>query len=349
MPAWEPNTPGDPAVSQGGGGIPAWNPQGQQPQSAGQPSSIPQQGFAVKSEQGLSGRQVAFQPAADSAQPSSKILMPPKLSGFNSAEFNASVGNTAQGQMDLQQSVQPAEPPPEIPAVDPVYQGSDKRGDERKVQFDMSGLFGAAPDPNTVPATTGSANSMRLPPEPPPPPMPLPPAVNFDPNLVKGAYSRLLDPRTGLMAFDSLLFFLFREFSRFEKTQAGLTFVICEVVIIHNNQVVALPAELLPVVAQRITSVCSPLDMAAYISGNEFAVLLEGGDKAAANKFGKALHHALSSSPLTANLPPNSTVAAVGFATIPATCNHPGVLVAAAQQAKEMAKDKTPSIMLFPT
>jgi len=88
--------------------------------------------------------------------------------------------------------------------------------------------------------------------------------------------------------------------------------------------------------------------MAAYISGNEFAILLDGGDKAAATKFGQMLHQALSGAPLTPQLPPNSTVAAIGLATIPGTCDHPGVLVAAAQQAKEMSKDSTPSILVFP-
>lgn len=356
MPAWAPNTPGQPeqqnaATSQSG--MPAWNPQGQaQPSSSQQGmSSIPQKGFA---EQSLSGRQVAFQPSQDAPQGSSKILMPPRMGGF-SAEFNASTGTPPQqqtqpvGQPPAQEAA-PAQPEPEVPAVDPVYQGSDKRGDDRKVQFDMSGLFGSGPDPNATAPSAGptTAQQMRLPPEPPPPPTPLPPAVNFDPNLVKGAYTRLLDPRTNLMAFDSLLFFLFREFSRFEKHKSGLTFVICEVVVIHNGQVVALPAELLPVVAQRIASVCKPLDMAAYISGNEFAVLLDGGDKAHAQRFGQMLHTALSGAPLTPQLPPNSTVAAIGLATIPGTCDHPGVLVAAAQQAKEMSKDSTPSILVFP-
>lgn len=345
MPAWAPNTPGQPeqnaATSQSG--MPAWNPQGQgQPSSSQQGmSSIPQKGF---SEQSLSGKQQAFQPSQDPLQTSSKILMPPKMGGF-SAEFNASTQPAQQ-----QQPAAPPEPEPEVRNVDPVYQGSDKSGDNRKVQFDMSGLFGSGPDPNATAPGAGpsTAQQMRLPPEPPPPPTPLPPAVNFDPNLVKGAYTRLLDPRTNLMAFDSLLYFLFREFSRYEKHKSGLTFAICEIVIIHNGQVVALPAELLPVVAQRITSVLKPLDMAAYISGNEFAVLVDGGDKASAKRFGQMLHQSLSGAPLTPQLPPNSTVAAIGLATIPGTCDHPGVLVAAAQQAKEMSKDSTPSVLVFP-
>ncbi|MDZ4836386.1 MAG: diguanylate cyclase [Candidatus Melainabacteria bacterium] len=350
MPAWAPNTPNqqaddqNPATSQSG--MPAWSPQGQQQPSNSQQgmSSIPQKGFV---EQSQSGRQMAFQPRTESGQGSGKILMPPKLSGFKSAEFNASMGEAASAQMDPQQQIQPAQPEPELPAVDPVYQGSDKRGDDRKVQYDMSGLFGAAPDPNAVTAPS-AVQQMRLPPEPPPPPTPLPPAVNFDPNLVKGAYARLVDPRTGLITFDSLLFFLFREFSRFEKNKTGLSFAICEIVLIHNNQVVPLPVELLPVVAQRISAVCKPLDMAAYISGNEFAMLLDGGEKADATKFANALHQSLSETPLTPQLPANSTVAAIGIATIPGTCDHPGILVAAAQQAKEMAKDVTPSILLFP-
>lgn len=340
MPAWAPNTPGQPdqqslSTSQN---MPAWSPQGQGPSASQQGmSSIPQKGF---SEQSLSGRQVAFQPSQEAPASGSKILMPQRFGGFGAApETNEA----------------PPNPPPDQPdtssqMVDPVYQGSDKMGDDNKVQFDMSGLFGSATDTSATAPSTGpsTAQQMRLPPEPPPPPTPLPPAVNFDPNLIKGAHTRLLDPRTGLMAFDSLVFFLQREFSRFQKHKSGLTFVICEVVIIHNGQVVSLPAEFLPVVAQRISAVCKPLDMAAYMNGNEFAILVDGGDKQSAAKFGQMLYQSLAGTPLTPQLPPNSTVVAIGLATIPGTCEDAGVLVAAAQQAKEMAKDSTPSILLFP-
>jgi len=333
----------DAATSQSG--MPAWSPQqpgtSQQGMAAQQQGSIPQQGF---SEQAASGRQAPFQPSAPdpAQQASSKILMPPKLAGFNSAEFNAAMGKTEPVTMTPQAPFEEPQPQSAAPYVDPVYQGADKMGDEKKVAFDMSGLFGDAP---AEAATTGSAAPAR----PEKPRVPLPAPVPIDQNLVNSVYAKLADSRTGLYSFDSLLYFLFREYGRYQKSKAtGLGMVIMEVVINYNNQISQLPPEGLVPVAQRIRQVGSPVDVAAHIAGGEFAILLDYSDHFALTRFAETLHKAMVATPLFQGWPEDSTVVAMGIATIPHTTDQIGVLVAAAQAAKEMAKEESPPYVIFP-
>lgn len=342
--------------------MPAWNPQASANQAAQERSygSIPSQGF---SEQSASGRQTPFQPSGVDPQ-NSKILMPPKLSGFDSAEFNASM--RAQGQQPsqtvAQQTVEPQqmatpqqvsgqmaqyqEAAPQLPNVDPVYQGSNNAGDVKKVNFDMSGIFGNA---QQAPDTTYGATAMeqRMPPEPEAPRMPLPAPVTFDPNMLNAVQARLMDPRTGLMLFDSFLFFLMKEYNRFEKNKTGFSFLICEVTLKQNNQSMPLPAEALLAVGQRISSVLPAADCAAYINGSDFAILVSVADPWALKKFGESLWSALTSSPLLPGWPENSAVVSIGAASIPHTCDEVGVVVSAAQAAKESAKSMMPSFAIF--
>lgn len=372
-------TPRPPSQPGGfGGGIPskgfgdmtssqqtaAWNPQAAANQAAQERSqgSIPSQGF---SEQSASGRQAPFQPSGVDPQ-NSKILMPPKLSGFDSAEFNASMRaqgqqpsqTVAQQMVESQQTAplqqvsgqmaqyQEAMPQQEVPNVDPVYQGSSNAGDAKKVNFDMSGIFGNAQQGADT-ATGAPVMEQRLPPEPAAPRLPLPPPVTFDPNMINAVYARLMDSRTGLMLFDSFLFFLMKEFNRFEKNKTGFSFLICEVTLKQNNQSMPLPAEALLAVGQRITSVLPAADCAAYINGSDFAILVSTADPWALKKFGETLWSALTSTPLLPGWPENSAVVSIGAASIPHTCDEVGVVVSAAQAAKEAAKGMMPSFSIF--
>jgi GGDEF domain-containing protein len=347
----------------------AWNPQANANQAAQERSfgSIPQQAF---SEQSASGRQAPFQPSGvDPQNSNSKILMPPKLAGFDSAEFNASMraqgqqpSQTVAQQMAESQQIAPVQQvsgqmaqyqpqtqtptPNAAPYADPVYQGSNNAGDVKKVNFDMSGIFG---NQQQAPDTTSGAvvSEQRLPAEPATPKMPLPAPVTFDPNMINAVSARLLDSRTGLMLFDSFLFFLMKEYSRFEKNKTGFSFLICEVALKQNNQSMPLPAEALLAIGQRISSVLSPADCAAYINGSDFALMVSTADPWALKKFGESLWTALTSTPLLPGWPENSAVVAIGAASIPHTCDQVGVVVSAAQAAKESAKGMAPSFIIF--
>jgi FOG: GGDEF domain len=179
------------------------------------------------------------------------------------------------------------------------------------------------------------------------PKMALPPPIEFDKNLVNQVHANLADASTGLMTFPALLFFLFREFARFQKAQSPLSIVSFEIALRLENSILPFPQEAIALVAQRLRPVCDPVDITSHVMGGEFATLLCSADGAAALRFAESLHTALTEEPLSPAFSNAQVLLAIGVASIPETCSHPGVLVAAARQAKEMAKGGGKPYMLF--
>lgn len=179
------------------------------------------------------------------------------------------------------------------------------------------------------------------------PKMALPPPIEFDKNLVNQVHANLADSGTGLMTFPALLFFLFREYARFQKAQSPLSIVSFEMALRLDNTILPFPNEAIALVAQRLRPVCDPVDITSHVMGGEFATLLCSADGGAAMRFAESLHSALTEEPLSPAFSNAQVLLAIGAASIPETCSHPGVLVAAARQAKEMAKGGGTPYMMF--
>lgn len=178
---------------------------------------------------------------------------------------------------------------------------------------------------------------------------PLPPPIKLDLTLVNQVHAALSDPNTGLMTFPSYVFFLLREFVRYQKDQAPFSVVVFELALMIGPDVVALPPEAVVEVARRVRTVCSALDVITHLGGGEFSIVLASTDGAGAILFGDALRAAITAAPLVGDDPSNEMVlAAVGAASIPETCDHPEVLIAAARQAKELAKSSPEITVMFP-
>lgn len=310
-------------------------------------------------------------PQAPVDEPAGKVLVPPKplpLAGFT-AEFIASKENWPK----LKEDSQPSSPPDAatesltqirsfarktveqliVPALQQVGQSAGHKGspDSGKMSAAKPALeidAAAASDP----ATAGSAKAStprRKTREIQSVTIPLPPPVRFADTLVEHVFNRLFDRNTGLMSFGTLVFFLLREFDRYQRMNGGLAIIICEVAVKRDGKIVGLPFEALQTVAERIRSVCKPHHIAAHVSESEFAILLDEADDKSLQKMCESLSAAISAEPpLLEFLTAGSTRVAIGAASIPNTCTDPGVLVAAAEMAKEMAKEKSPSYLLFP-
>src|SRR5208337_4952254 len=61
------------------------------------------------------------------------------------------------------------------------------------------------------------------------------------------------------------------------------------------------------------------------------------------------LEQALLATPLGPGLDPSNVAFNVGIASIPDTCNHPGILIAAAVEALEQSKKTSSSILVVPS
>ncbi|MBX9666677.1 MAG: hypothetical protein K2X93_03620 [Candidatus Obscuribacterales bacterium] len=181
------------------------------------------------------------------------------------------------------------------------------------------------------------------------PAMQLPMAYQFDNSALNNVFNKLLNSRTSLLSFEAVQFFLLREFSRFQQYEQSLAVLVFEIAIMVEQQMQHLPVDAFPTVAERLRGISSPLDIAAHMEDSEFIVLLSNGDDAYVNKFMESLSKSLISTPLQPHLAPGSAMVAIGAASIPNTCNHPGIVISAAKAAKEEAKSLSPSYLLFPT
>jgi hypothetical protein len=179
--------------------------------------------------------------------------------------------------------------------------------------------------------------------------IPLPPPVQFDNELFTEVLLHLTDDQTGLVTYSAFIFFVFREFARFQKLQSPLAIAVFEVALHSGGSIIALPPNAVPAVASCIRGICGPLDIVTHLGGGEFAALLPSASGADAANFSAALHGTLMQSQINIGEQACSLLVAIGAGSIPETCNEPGVLFAAAGQAKEMSKSSNSYFMLFPT
>lgn len=168
----------------------------------------------------------------------------------------------------------------------------------------------------------------------------LPPPINLDKTLLNQVHNMLSEPTTGLLSYPAFIFFLFREFARYQRYGPPLAVVVFEIGMKMENEIVPLPPPAVAAIVENIRSVASPLDMICMIGGGEFAALLISRNGAGAMDFAADLQAAIRDSRLCI---------AIGAASIPETCTHPEVVVAAARQAKEMAKSSPIPYVLFPS
>lgn len=178
---------------------------------------------------------------------------------------------------------------------------------------------------------------------------PLPEPIGLDHNAIAEVRALFCDPVNSFPLPKTLVYFLLREWDRFRKDQSPFSVVAFEVGIKYPDQVVPLPAEALPSLSARMQSVCTSLDVMVPVGPGAFIVVLGATDGANAISFCHRLHYALTSTPLLPDGAGNDMASiSIGIASVPETCQDPEVLISAALQANEMAKQSSPPVVMFP-
>lgn len=180
-------------------------------------------------------------------------------------------------------------------------------------------------------------------------PRPLPAPVEFDRSAVDSIYKSFTNPDTGFISHAAFLFFLVNEFNRFQKDPKPLSVVRFDLCIKPMNPeatITPMPQKTLQEAGKRIFSVMRPLDWAAHYE-QEFAILLPFTSRVEAGQLAHRIFTALTQSPLVPGLDPKMLGIAMGVASMPEDCTHPGILIAAAQEAKTRARKAGVPVMLF--
>ncbi len=97
---------------------------------------------------------------------------------------------------------------------------------------------------------------------------------------------------------------------------------------------------------KRIFSIMRPLDWVAHYE-KEYAILMPFTSRAEAGQLTQAIASAIASTSLVPGMEPKMIGISFGVASMPEDCSHPGILLAAAQDAKNRARKSGVPVVLF--
>ena len=125
-----------------------------------------------------------------------------------------------------------------------------------------------------------------------------------------------------------------------------MRFDLCIKPINSESTITPVPQRALKEAGKRIFSVMRPLDWVAHYE-QEFAILMPFTARAEAGQLTQAIANAISVADLVPGLETKMVGISFGVASMPEDCSHPGILLAAAQDAKNRARKSGVPVMLF--
>lgn len=181
---------------------------------------------------------------------------------------------------------------------------------------------------------------------------PLPAPVELDRSAVDTIFKTLSNPETGLLTHSSLLFFLVREFNRFQVSKEPFGLILLEMnVLISNSTGQQLPRPLPPravrAATEKLFKVTRQLDLVTHYDQLDYAMLLPTTNRQQAAEFAQTVSKALLSQPLLPDMEPKSLIVHMGVACFPEDTSHPGILLAAARDAKQAAQQSGKPVVHF--
>ncbi len=176
-----------------------------------------------------------------------------------------------------------------------------------------------------------------------------PQPIPIERSLVESAV-QMLTSETGLITYPAFLFFLQQEHKRFRRGGQAFSLLIFEIWLRdsqNTNALKPLPDVDLREVASHINSAKRDLDMFAHFSKQELALLLPHTNLNGAATFARNLNELISESTKASSKNLLHLVSFFGAAGIPEDCEDPELLLAAAKQAKDLARSNKTPLILF--
>jgi GGDEF domain-containing protein len=181
-------------------------------------------------------------------------------------------------------------------------------------------------------------------------PKQLPSPVELDRAAVDGVWGELTNAETGLLTQPAFLFFLVNEVQRHAQTQHPFAIVRFEMCVRYSGTETVLkplPKRAVREAARRIFAQMRPLSLVGHYRETDYAFLLPLANREQATEFINQVHKNLMSGPLVQGMEVENLALFFGIASMPDDCNHPGVLLAAADEALTAAKSTNKTIVTY--
>jgi hypothetical protein len=205
----------------------------------------------------------------------------------------------------------------------------------------------AADTPQEQPKAAGTIQP-AAPARPPQSQKPLPPPVPLNRDAVDTVLKSLTYPGTGFLTYNAFMFFVVREFTHFQRAKLPFTVIGFEFYVkTPEGHLYPLPSEFINEAGQRLSVALRPLDWLAHYDQNDFAILLPYTTVSEAAQLVMWLQGAIAGSGPLTGLEGATPLIVCGIAGLPEDCEHPGILLAAAYEAKNRGKEANSPITLY--
>ncbi|MBS1990400.1 MAG: hypothetical protein JSS83_07775 [Cyanobacteria bacterium SZAS LIN-3] len=179
-------------------------------------------------------------------------------------------------------------------------------------------------------------------------PVMMPPPVALNVDVLNNYMSALSNPATGFLRHTAFEFFLLRDVQYVQKFGGRLSVAVFDFSDSETEKTHDVADTVSQILSESLQDLFSPLELCTQLRSGEFAVLLCGYDGEKALNYAKTLWTRLTNSAPVGSACADSDSMAVGVACIPETTKDPGVLLAAAIKAKNLARQAKRGYMLFP-
>lgn len=209
-----------------------------------------------------------------------------------------------------------------------------------------NGASGAGPGPNG--GGTGLPHAVSKPAPSAVLQVNLPAPVEFDRSIVDEVERSLRNPETGFVTRAGFFYFMAREFARYESFKTPLAVIVFELLANYgSDKIMPIPERALKEALRRFQTVMNGVDIVAHYKERQLAFILPGASSNDAIQFGQRIEKVLMEGPLQPGLDANQAIICAGVASIPDTCDHPGIVLAACEKALGQAKERKTSLALF--
>jgi GGDEF domain-containing protein len=171
-------------------------------------------------------------------------------------------------------------------------------------------------------------------------------SVGVDVRGVQAAYDTLLRPDTGIISFHLLLYFLEQEYYRYERSRLPFTLMVFSLAKNTNLGLQPLDEAESRNLAQVVEHIKRKIDVLGHFQGQDFAMILPSTGIAGAKIFANRLMEIVSRGTVC-DVAPANIVFACGLASLPEDGMKVELLLPAAVEAKNNARDTARGVVAY--